>query len=59
MTPRRGIRGKHLWQLDPSFGEIDWFVVDVGYHNGPRCIKCSLQFCKHCRPELLNSKCPY
>jgi hypothetical protein len=29
-------------------GDVDIFVVDVGYHNGPGCIACGWDACMHC-----------
>lgn len=28
--------------------QIDWFVLDVDYHNGPKCAKCGWCDCQHC-----------
>ena len=35
-----------------SDGEVDIFVLDAGYHNGPGCVKCGLSWCHHCEPEV-------
>ena len=38
-------------------GSIDNFVLDVGYHNGPRCLRCGESFCEHCNPERYEESC--
>jgi len=43
----------HLKEPKPEFDgpdgpPIDWFVVDEGFHNGPRCVKCGWFCCHHC-----------
>ena len=30
-------------------GEIDIWVLDDDYHNGPGCVKCRDLWCYHCR----------
>lgn len=51
---------KHVWQLDES-GKIDmWvlvWVLDHGFHNGPRCVICRKTFCEHCTPDWKTTKC--
>lgn len=37
---------------------IDWFAMSYGYHYGPRCKKCGLEFCHHCNDEFNISPCP-
>lgn len=33
-------------------GEIDNWVMDVGYHNGPGCINCHESWCEHCEDTI-------
>lgn len=33
-------------------GEIDIWVLDADYHNGPGCVKCHDCWCYHCRDEI-------
>lgn len=35
---------------------IDWFRLDVGFHNGPECAKCGTQWCYHCDENI--KPCP-
>ena len=37
----------HEFEHDED-GDIHWFVVDAGFHNGPRCSKCGWDCCMHC-----------
>jgi hypothetical protein len=35
-------------------GDIDFFQLDAGFHNGPGCEKCHETWCQHCemrKPE--------
>ncbi len=32
--------------------EIDMFVVDIEFCNGPGCSKCHWSTCQHCHPNL-------
>lgn len=47
---------KHVWQLDES-GNIDMWVLDHGFHNGPRCVICREAFCEHCTPDWKTTEC--
>ena len=48
---------KHRWKQN-SRGDIDYFAgVDVGYHNGPLCVKCGFSFCEHCDPDGYETEC--
>lgn len=33
-------------------GEVDFFVLDSGYHNGPGCELCHVVWCEHCRDKI-------
>lgn len=59
----------HVWashrDIDPEsykndkYGKsIDWFALEGGYHNGPRCKKCGFEFCHHCKSEWEIPHCP-
>ena len=37
----------HVWKLD-EYGCVDDFGLDVGYHNGPICVRCHYSYCEHC-----------
>jgi hypothetical protein len=41
----------HVLERDAN-GRINDFALDVGFHNGPRCILCDETWCEHCRPEV-------
>lgn len=42
-----------------EYGEIDIFVLDMVYHNGPGCILCDDVWCYHCPVTIGNVKiCP-
>lgn len=47
---------KHDWARNED-GSIDIFRLEVGYHNGPECIRCGHIFCEHCRPEDYDEPC--
>ena len=47
----------HVWE--EQYGFVDCFAgVGEGYHNGPRCVKCTLRFCEHCHPKKWSTPCP-
>lgn len=48
---------KHRFQLDAD-GNIDDFVVDAGYCNGPACSRCNGAWCHHCNPGVYEEECP-
>lgn len=35
-----------------SYGDIDIFVRDNGFHNGPGCELCGESWCHHCEGEI-------
>lgn len=38
----------HVWKIDDDLkGEIDIFAFEVGFHNGPECVKCGYVYCHH------------
>lgn len=39
-------------------GEVDHWVVDVGYHNGPGCELCKDSWCEHCTDADKVRECP-
>lgn len=39
-------------------GDIDSFVVDAGFHNGPGCIVCGDDWCEHCTSAEDVEPCP-
>ncbi len=48
----------HNWKkCEHDKRKIDEFAYDRGFHNGRKCLDCGLEFCVHCYPELLKSKC--
>ena len=47
---------KHDWIRDED-GEIDMWVMDVGFHNGPGCKRCGASFCEHCDPDYDEEEC--
>lgn len=48
---------EHDWIKDDD-GEIDEWMLDVGYHNGPMCSRCNHSFCVHCETyEENNGPC--
>lgn len=47
---------KHDWIRDDD-GEIDLWVMDVGYHNGPMCKRCHVSVCEHCNPDYDEEEC--
>ena len=58
VTPKYGktTLPHHKWRFDKD-GKIDEFAVDVGYHNGPECVRCGESFCHHCNPECYDEPC--
>jgi hypothetical protein len=42
----------HVWRAED--GDIDVFVMESGYHNGPGCSVCDFTFCHHCEPDGYN-----
>lgn len=34
-------------------GEVDIFVLNYGFHNGPGCIKCGDEWCHHCKGPIV------
>ena len=36
-------------------GEVDCWILDYDYHNGPGCEKCEDSWCHHCQGEI--SRC--
>lgn len=47
----------HDFALDED-GEVDLFAMHSSFHNGPRCLRCDVTFCKHCHPEQMTEPCP-
>lgn len=47
----------HTWILD-SEGQIDVFVLDYEFHNGPVCTVCSDAFCIWCHINWKDLECP-
>ena len=47
---------KHDWIRDKN-GEIDMWVMDVGFHNGPGCKRCGVTVCECCNPDYDQDKC--
>lgn len=43
---------RHAWARN-SVGKIDYFAFENGFHNGPRCTRCSHSFCENCEPDGL------
>lgn len=41
----------HVLKRDED-GDIDLFVMDAGYHNGPGCVNCHDSWCHHCCDEI-------
>jgi hypothetical protein len=39
-----------------AHGDIDFFALNHGIHNGPACVTCGAQWCEHCQPEI--EPCP-
>lgn len=44
-----GDRPEHDW-IRKKDGQIDYFGMDYGFHNGPRCKRCDYSYCEHCEP---------
>lgn len=40
----------HEWRKDED-GHVDVFAYEVGFHNGPVCVKCGYYFCHHCQTQ--------
>lgn len=53
-TPKKN---EHHWIK--SFGEIDIFALEYGYHNGPKCADCGYEFCHHCNPDGYKTECEF
>lgn len=49
------IAAGHAFKMndDEDGGDIDWFAVSGGMHNGPECTKCGWSCCQHCT-EIAN-----
>lgn len=47
---------KHLWHKREN-GEVDEWVLDHGYHNGPGCEVCGASVCMHCNPDWAETEC--
>lgn len=45
----------HDWKTDED-GNIDKWVMDYEFHNGPMCKQCGYSFCVHCNPNGWNEK---
>ncbi len=43
----------HVLHRDED-GNIDFFVMDYGYHNGPGCVNCHDSWCEHCEDSFEN-----
>ncbi len=41
----------HLLRRDER-GEVDFFALDSGHHNGPGCELCHDTWCQHCRDSI-------
>lgn len=41
----------HVLKRDED-GEIDAWVLDFGYHNGPGCVNCGASWCEHCKDDI-------
>jgi len=39
-------------------GNIDIWILDYGYHNGPGCRRCEEMWCEHCDPQCYDEECP-
>ncbi len=44
------VRGNHIWKLADD-GTVDIWGMDVGNHNGPKCVLCGYSYCMHCHPN--------
>ena len=40
----------HEWEKDEK-GQIDEWAMDIGFCNGPRCVRCGYTFCEHCNKD--------
>lgn len=40
----------HKWQKEGR--SVDFFAMDAGFHNGPRCVNCGYSFCEHCTGDI-------
>lgn len=47
----------HDWVRN-ELGLVDYFQLEAGFHNGPRCERCGEEFCEHCTPGRLIEDCP-
>ncbi len=41
----------HVLKRD-EYGDIDCFVLDYEYHNGPGCVNCHDSWCEHCEDKV-------
>jgi DNA primase catalytic subunit len=41
----------HKWLKDED-GEVNMWVLDMDYHNGPYCEACEQSFCEHCEDNM-------
>lgn len=39
-------------------GRPDFFALEHGFHNGPRCVRCDHDWCHHCNPDGPKERCP-
>lgn len=46
----------HTFMLN-EFGEPDFWVNAVGFHNGPKCSTCGWSCCVHCTPTENIPRC--
>lgn len=47
---------KHQWILNKD-GEIDNFIHNTGFHNGPECSLCGYSRCEHCHNVYEDESC--
>lgn len=47
---RIAVRRGHVLRMDSDTDEIDIFVVDYDFHNGPGCMTCDWSACMSCTP---------
>ena len=41
----------HVLKCDED-GDIDYWVLVYGYHNGPGCVNCNDRWCEHCEDSF-------
>lgn len=46
----------HTFRID-SDGDVNCWVIDRDYHNGPWCTSCDEGFCEHCNRDVFTEKC--